>query len=139
MNRGVMLIVCAAAPLMACAASAQNAAEPKNLTPSEVVQNQAKFLNKELVVEGTLQNAGTNYFTNSRLVLKQADSPDVLVVKMHLPLEVFRPASDAQNSPATPSDYLGKKVKLKGVLKEEEVRGLGRVIVLDSAAATVIE
>jgi hypothetical protein len=141
MKQILKLIACAVLSLIGSVAFAQNAGTPTppSLTPSDVVQNQTKLLNKQLVVEGTLQNAGTNYFTNSRLVLKQSDSTDVLVVKLRVPLEIPRPANDTQNSPATASDYLGKKVRIKGVLKEENVRGLGRVIVLESTAPTVIE
>ncbi|MDA9414094.1 hypothetical protein XH81_04355 [Bradyrhizobium sp. CCBAU 25360] len=96
-------------------------------------------MNSNLVVEGVLENEGTNYFTNSRLVIEQPGSDKSVVVRLRTPLEIQRPPSGQQSIPPTQADYLGKKVKIQGVLKEQFVRGLGRAVVLESAQPPSIE
>ncbi|MCK1744141.1 hypothetical protein IVA80_25720 [Bradyrhizobium sp. 139] len=109
------------------------------LTPSQVIQNKDKLLNNNVVVEGVLENEGTNYFTNSRMVIKQPGSDKSVVVRLRAPLEIQRPLSGQQSTPPTQADYLGKKVKIQGVLREQFVRGLGRAIVLESAQPPSID
>ncbi|WP_426421759.1 hypothetical protein [Bradyrhizobium genosp. A] len=109
------------------------------LTPSQVIRNKDRLLNNNLVVEGVLENAGTNYFTNSRLVIKQPGSDESVIVRLKTPLEVQRPPKDQQSAPPTQADYLGKKVKIQGVLKEQFVRGLGRAVVLESTQPPSVE
>lgn len=115
------------------------AGSPRVLTPSQVIQDKDKLLNNNLVVEGVLENEGTNYFTNSRLVIKQPGSDKSLVVRLRTPLETQRPPNDQQSAPPTQADYLGKKVKIQGVLKEQFVRGVGRAVVLETAQPPSIE
>lgn len=115
------------------------AGSPQVLTPSQVIQDKDKLLNNNLVVEGVLENEGTNYFTNSRLVIKQPGSDKSLVVRLRTPLETQRPPNDQQSAPPTQADYLGKKVKIQGVLKEQFVRGVGRAVVLETAQPPSIE
>jgi hypothetical protein len=120
---------------------AQTTAEqslPK-LSPSEVLQNKDKLLNSQVVVEGVLENKGTNFFTDSRLVIRQPGSDDFLIVKLRLPLETIRPSNGQPTPPTTRSDVLGKKVKLQGILKEEDVRGVGRATVLESTQPPTLE
>ncbi|WP_439397252.1 hypothetical protein ACRQ5Q_09145 [Bradyrhizobium sp. PMVTL-01] len=96
-------------------------------------------MNNNLVVEGVLENEGTNYFTNSRLVIRQPGSDKSVVVRLRTPLEIQRLPSEQQSIPPTQADYLGKKVKIQGVLKEQFVKGLGRAVVLESAQPPSIE
>jgi hypothetical protein len=124
-----------------CLVSAQTAAEqtlPK-LSPTEVLQNKDKLLNNPIVVEGVLENKGTNFFTNSQLVIKQTGADDFLIVRMRVPLETIRPPNDIQAVPTTKSDVLGKKVKLQGVLREETVKGVGRTLVLEGTQPPAAE
>lgn len=109
------------------------------LSPAQVIQNKDKLLNNRLVVEGVLENEGTNYFTDSRLVIKQPGSDKGVIVRLKAPLETLRPQNDQPSIPPTQSDYLGKKVKIQGVLKEQFVRGVGRAVVLESAQPPSLE
>jgi hypothetical protein len=121
-----------------CLVLAQTTVEqsaPK-LSPSEVLQNKEKLLNNEV---GVLENAGTNFFTDARLVIRQPGSNDSLIVKLRVPLETIRPSSGQPTPPTTKSDLLGKKVKLQGILKEEDVRGVGRATVLESTQLPTLE
>ena len=127
-------VITALLMLLPTVALAQTTNDPpvQKLSPSEVVQNKDKLLNNQIVVEGVIENKGTNFFTDSRFVIKQPGSDDSIIVKLRTPLETALPPNGQQTRPTTMSDVLGKKVKLQGVLKEEFVRGVGRTMVLES-------
>ena len=124
-----------------CSVLGQTTAEPSipRLSPKEVLQNKDRLLNNQVIVEGVLENHGTNFFTDSRLVIKQPGSDDSLIVKLRLPLETLRPSDGELTPPTTRSDLLGKKVKLRGILKEEDVRGVGRAAVLETTQPPALE
>src|SRR5262245_17993985 len=80
-------LFCAALLAMGAAAPSP-AAELPRLTPSQVLANPEAFAGKRIVVEGLLDNAGTNFFTDLRLVLKDIEGSGALFVQPWLPLEV---------------------------------------------------
>jgi hypothetical protein len=88
------------------------------VTIAELQKNPAAYAGKVLKVDGTLENAGKNYFTDRRLVLRQHEGADTMPVQWPgLPLDVPRAPGASKNRPSTLSDYLGKKVLVVGVLE----------------------
>jgi hypothetical protein len=66
-----------------------------------------------------LVNQGTNYFTDLQVILKDGDEKSAGGVRVQpwLPTEL-PPRRSGSKSPATLSDYLGKRVVLEGVLTD---------------------
>ena len=129
---GFVLGGAAMVPIVANAQSA-NSDSSEKFRPSQVATNKGVLTGKEIRVEGVLLNEGTNYFTDRRLTVKDsAAAPEPgLPVKLQLPTEVPPGPSGEQTSPPVLSQYLGKKVVLDGILKEDFIRGFGRTTVLE--------
>lgn len=85
-----------------------------------------------MTLEGKLQNAGTNYFTDRRIVLK--DSKGEIDVQAWLPLTAAEPSSGS-DKPEVLSDYLGKHVVLTGMVSKQPIKGVGvtEVFVVENA------
>src|SRR5262245_24526289 len=99
---------CAALVAMSGAAPGP-AAELPRLTPSQVLANPQAFTGKRIVVEGLLDNAGTNFFTDLRLVLKNVEGSGAIFVQPWLPLEVPPGPGGAGPEPETLAAYLNKR------------------------------
>jgi M6 family metalloprotease-like protein len=100
------------------AASPQARAPDDKVTIAELQKNPAAYAGKTLKVDGTLENAGRNYFTDRRLVLRQPEGTGSVPVRWPgMPLDVPRPPGANKSRPSTLSDYLGKKVEVVGVLE----------------------
>lgn len=104
-------------------------------TPSEALTNSKAVSGEEIKVEGTLENAGTNYFTDRRLVLKDLHGSGEINVKAWLPISA--PSNQGKRREVI-SDYLGRPVVLTGMVKTQPVKGVGvtRVLVVKDAIAT---
>ena len=129
----ICALFCAALLLMGAAAPS-SAAELPRLTPSQVLANPDAFAGKRIVVEGLLDNAGTNFFTDLRLVLKDVEGSGALFVQPWLPLEA-PPGPGAGPEPETLAAYLDKRVILQGIYQQDNIPRVGRtrVLVVESA------
>jgi hypothetical protein len=101
---------------------------PQTVSVAAVSARPEDYVGKSLRVTGTLENEGSNYFTDLRVVLRDAQGNAIRVrpwLPTALPPAPSRPGTKA---PATLSQFLGKKVELtsevsRGTLppKEEQV------------------
>jgi hypothetical protein len=88
------------------------------LTVASLVRTPAEFIDRAMTLTGRLDNAGTNYFTDRRIVLFDANGVNGLPVRgaagvteaMSAPREGAAPA-------AALSDYLGQQVEVTGRLQ----------------------
>jgi M6 family metalloprotease-like protein len=94
--------------------------EAVTVTVGQLAKNPAAYVGKTLRVDGLLENAGRNYQTDLRLVLKERDGNEsVRVVWPGVPKEVARPpAGTSRSRPSQASDFLGKTVEVIGVMEE---------------------
>jgi hypothetical protein len=71
---------------------------------------------RRIAVEGILENAGANYFTDLRPVLRDGRGGEI-PVNAWLPLSVPPPRTgdSGRNRPRLMSDLLGRRVRLSGV------------------------
>ncbi len=76
-------------------------------------------------VEGRLENAGTNYFTDLRLEVADAKAGRILI-QPWLPRSVA-PGPAQQPAPITQADYLGRAIRIRGVLETKPMKGIGVV------------
>jgi hypothetical protein len=85
----------------------------------KVVAAPASFAGRRIEVQGTLANAGDNYFTDLRLELRDGSGGSI-AVQGWLPLEAPPPRinNSARTRPAVLSDYLGKLVRLRGTWQQ---------------------
>lgn len=86
-------------------------------------------------VRGHLKNAGTNYFTDNRLVLTGKDQHGQINVQPWLPAKAALPLGTGNPRRPVQSDYLDKEVVLTGQLKVRPVKGVGitKVLVVEKA------
>jgi hypothetical protein len=118
--------------------SAQPASE--KVTPSELLAKKDELTNKQVTVEGTLTNSGTNYFTDLRVLLKDnKDSQSGVLVQPWLPVETPPRQTSRSSSTPTLSDFLGKKVEIRGVLTDSVVKHVGSSKVLRVESARTID
>ena len=106
------------------------------ITPSEALADSKVEKGAVVKVEGTLENAGTNYFTDRRLVLKEVDGEGEINVQAWLPMTA-QPSTDPSKRREVMSDFLGKKVILTGKVTQQPVKGVGVTEVLVVKAAHV--
>jgi|SRR4051812_11179681 len=102
----------------------------QSITPSELV-NRNPESGDSVSVKGVLENAGKNYFTDRRVVLRDPSSGPTTVVVTGMPLtETPTPNSSELRRPTTLSDYLGKEVVISGNYADAFVKGIGKTKVL---------
>jgi len=107
------------------AAAAQ--AAPRPVALAALAANPAGWAGKRVIVVGTLENVGTNFFTDRRIVLK--DSSGVFVdAAMPAPISVA-PGPIGSPPPSFPalSDFLGERIEFTGEVIEMDIRGVGKV------------
>jgi hypothetical protein len=97
----------------------QDREKPEEPPPSilEINAQPANYLDKEIVLEGILDNQNENYFTEPlKLVLENSKGDKIRVIPW-LPLEV--PPGPDIKSPKKPvqSDFLDQTVKLTGTIQ----------------------
>lgn len=97
----------------------------------QLAEKPNKFENKSMEITGYLRNAGVNYFTDIRLVLEDGLGNSISV-RPWLPLEVPppRPGMEKRPRPKMMSDYLGKRVTIKGLWQSEEEK---HILMVDEA------
>jgi len=90
-------------------------------TPSieNVTKNPVLYFDSLVTISGTLINAGKDYFKDLRLVLKDS-AGSTLKVLPWLPVEVPPVQNPSIPRPKILSDYLNKKVTLKGYLRQDK-------------------
>ena len=110
-----MLISSVVLAVIACAAHPTSTIEPQPVvTLADVVAKPQEYDEKPIRVRGRLQNAGTNYFKDRRIVLTDGKGNN-LEVRPWLPLS--RPPSSAQTQTGTTlADFLDHQVELEGTL-----------------------
>lgn len=100
-------------------------------TIKQLSEKPNKYENKSVEITGYLRNAGVNYFTDIRLVLEDGLG-NAVSVRPWLPLEVPppRPGVEKRPRPKMMSDYLGKKLIIKGLWQSEEEK---HILMVDEA------
>jgi hypothetical protein len=95
------------------------------LTPSQVLANLDGFMRKRVTVRGVLVNEGTNYFTDRRLVLRDAHGSvgSTLAVTAGVQTESAPGKTTPRGSAADLSDYLDQVVVMEGVIDEITRKG----------------
>ncbi len=113
-----ILAACLLLPLSAGCCKRQACGGPAAVTAAGLAADPGRYAGREVTVAGTLDNAGTNYFTDLRLELR--DGGSAVAVRPWLPLEVPppRPGATARR-PAVLSDYLGQRVRISGTVRRE--------------------
>jgi hypothetical protein len=96
----------------------------------------------EVQVRGILVNKGTNYFTDQQFVLRDPDTGAEIYIRPWLPLSVGPvpggQRSSTEETPGVQSDFLGKKVILKGHFSKGQLKGIGTVDLLTVDEAEII-
>jgi M6 family metalloprotease-like protein len=94
-----------------------------SVTIAELIKNPSAYVGKKLRVTGRMENAGSNYQTDLRPVLKEPDGDrSVPVVWPGVPGGIVRPPGTARQRPAVTSDYLGKDVEVIATYEESTGR-----------------
>ncbi len=90
-------------------------------------------------IVGTLDNEGTNFFTDLRVVLKN-DEGDTIYVRPWLPMSTPpSPRGGGEEGPKVLSQYLGKKVELTAVVERGTLKKVGEVYLLKVESCKVLE
>ena len=119
-------------------ATAQSTAD--KVTPTELLAKQDQLTNKPVVVQGTLSNSGTNYFTDLRVILKDnTDAAAGVIVQPWLPIETRQHQTDGSPPTAKLSDFLGKKVEIHGVLTDSVVKHVGPAKILRVESVRILD
>jgi len=106
-------------------------------TIKQLSEKPNKYQNKSVEITGYLRNAGVNYFTDIRLVLEDG-SGNAISVRPWVPLGVPppRPGVEKRPRPKVMSDYLGKKLLIKGLWQAEEGK---HILMVDEAVILEIK
>jgi|RhiMethySRZTD1v2_1073278.scaffolds.fasta_scaffold70974_2 hypothetical protein len=119
-------------------ATAQSTAD--KVTPTELLAKQDQLTNKPVVVQGTLSNSGTNYFTDLRVILKDnTDAAAGVIVQPWLPIETRQQQTDGTPPTAKLSDFLGKKVEIHGMLTDSVVKHVGPAKILRVESVRILD
>lgn len=111
--------------------------DPLAVTPETAVAT-GVVGGEELVVKGIIENAGTNYFTDQRLVMRGEDGSEIAVTAPFA-LETAEPIGtagteaggvDPSAGPGRLSEVLGQEVVVRGHLTRDVQQGVGLTDVL---------
>jgi len=123
-----------------CQSSRSENKEEVSLTPSvgSLAQHPDKYLNNTVRLAGRLENEGKNYFTDLRVVLRDAQGNRVYV-RPWLPAELPpSPPGYTGKKPQVLSQYLGKEVELTAVVERGTLKNVGEVYLLNVKSAKVV-
>ena len=140
-----------ALPVIVCAAIVATASIAADRQTKPISPNKAVEAVEEKVtvkVRGVLQNAGTNFFNDRRLIIadpaqanpaKSRNAPgkraQELFVQPWAPLNVARPRNltDKSSQPLSMSDYMGQEIVVTGRIVTRNVKnvGLAKVLIAD--------
>lgn len=115
-------IICllAAAAAAGCCHGGAGSKSYKEIEISALADAPAKTAGRRVAVVGMLENAGANYFTDLRPVLRDRRGGEI-AVNAWLPLSVPPPRPEGPAvRPRLMSDLLGKRVRLEGVWERAE-------------------
>lgn len=120
--------VLAAAALAGCCHGGSKSDTYKKIEISKLASSPADYGGRPVSVAGTLENAGANYFTDLRPVLRDGKGGEIPVAAW-LPQSVPppRPGVNVGKRPRLISDLLGKRVRLLGVWEKADSGYLLRV------------
>jgi M6 family metalloprotease-like protein len=109
-------------PIPALPHSPEPAAAPRS-NLAELSQDPDSFAHKVVRLSGVIENFGSNYFTDQRLMLTDQTGRSI-TVQLPLPTEVppAQGVQPARNVPKTVSSFLGKPVDLTGALEAVETK-----------------
>jgi hypothetical protein len=121
----------------ACAQS--KTTKPASPTVGELAANPRKFVEAPLVVRGTLENSGKNYFRDFHLTLRNAEGKS-FDVEPWLPKEMPpSPPGMSGARPETLTKYLGHTVELSGTVRKKEATGSEETFLFVVKSAKIIE
>jgi hypothetical protein len=116
----ITCLLAAAAAMAGCCHGGAGSQNYKKIDISELAAGPAKMEGRQVAVEGVLENAGANYFTDLRPVLRDGRGGEI-PVNAWLPLSVPPPRpGEAGHRPRLTSDLLGKRVRLWGVWEKSD-------------------
>jgi hypothetical protein len=106
-------------------------------TVKAIAADPGAWLDRPATLTGVLTNEGTNYFTDLRVVLKDAEGR-TLPVKPWLPA-ALPPGPASGPRPRTLAQYLGKRVELQASVRRGELRASGSTYYLEVRSARVVD
>jgi len=111
--------------------------EPVAVAIEALAESPESYLDRSVRITGTLTNAGTNYFTDTRIVLVDDEEREIYV-QPWLPLSVPPSPRGAGAEKDTLARYLDKTVELTGIWKEGRLEQVGRAHFLEVSAARIL-
>lgn len=117
----ILCLLAAAAAMAGCCHGGAGSKTYKKIDVSKLAAGPAEMEGRRVSVDGVLENAGANYFTDLRPVLRDGRGGEI-PVNAWLPLSVPppRPGGNDRNRPRLMSDLLGKRLRLSGVWKKAD-------------------
>jgi hypothetical protein len=134
-----IVVVALTASLGACAPQQEPAVDPgvKLVTVETLASKPAEYVDRAVRVRGRLENAGTNYFRNRRIVLSDGKN-HLIDVRPWLPLSVPpSPAAQTESRP-TLAEYLDRQVELVGSLAKVEKQQAGNEYIFAVTSAKIL-
>lgn len=107
-------------------------------TLKAIARDPAAWVDQDASVTGTLQNEGTNYFTDLRVVLKDAEG-HAIAVKPWLPAALPPGPKAGAPRPPTLAQFLGKTVTLRATVRRGEIKGAAKPFYLEVKEARPAE
>jgi len=137
----VFLLALAVSAGSACAAEKSSPSNPESngIVTVQALSTQAqRYLGQTVRVRGTLENAGSNYFTDLRVQLRD-EKGNAVAVNPWLPTSLPPgPKRPGVTPPQTLSNYLGKQVELVAEVQHGEMQKTGPVYFLKVKAAEIL-
>jgi len=136
------LLLFAASAGSACAVERASPAGPESnavVTVQSLATDAQRYLGQTIRVRGTLENAGSNYFTDLRIQLRDGKGNSIAVhpwLPTALPPGPKRPGV---TPPQTLSNFLGKPVELVAEVFHGEMPKIGAVFYLKVKTAEVVQ
>lgn len=120
--------ICLSSVLTGCCHGGTGTEGYNGMEISKLAGSPAGMEGRRVEMTGTLDNAGANYFTDLRPVLRDGRGNEIPVAAW-LPLSVPppRPGANAVSRPRLMSDLLGKRVRLSGVWEKTDSGHMLRV------------
>lgn len=112
-------IACAMLAAAGCCKRQSSGGAAPTATVAALAGRPADYVDRTVTVTGVLNNAGSNYFTDLRVVLTDSTGA-ALAVRPWLPASVPPPRPGGPRpQPAVLSNYLGRTVRLTGCLRKD--------------------
>jgi M6 family metalloprotease-like protein len=109
-------------------------ATPPVVTLSDIAKNPQDFVGRTVTVQGSVENRGTNYFRDRRLVVTDTRGVDLRLGTTNIPVETPPGSLESTGKPPdTLATILGKPARLVGRVRRDPSNPNGFVFDLDSA------